>query len=913
MPEDNSKNTTKQKLISYFLRTPFGTIAFSSFIIAAISGVLIALPYGVANPYDSLSLILLTNPAGVFFRNLHYWSAQLFLILTLLHIFDHLRRSTEVEVNKGVWIRLTISLLVTFYVMLSGFILKGDADGLQAFRILSSLIKQIPLIGNALSFTLLGREDDLQILYVNHIATATIYLWVIIVEHAKLFWVKTSTFVSSLFGIIFFSFLFMPSLHDGRNPIIKGPWYFLGLQEIFYWLPQPIWVIIFIIVLLVVFYSIPKLKEKYSRFTKKILLSFSLLYIILIIIGFFFRGENWKFILPWDNPVVTNFSIEPFENLFAVEDQLESDKEIPVVLGRGEGCLLCHSNVKGFSPAHNPEAIGCFSCHSGNPFTLDKSLAHKNLLLMPGDLADAKTSCGIAHCHPGIAERIDKSLMTTLSGIVSVNRFVFDESETPTKFSFISEIGHSPADKHLRNLCASCHLGGIKEEVGPINELSRGGGCLACHLNYDRKAYAELLEYQNSKNKNPALPIHHPQLSLNISNEHCFGCHSRSGRISTNYEGWFETELLPEETNKMDEQYRILMDGRVFQKTVEDVHHKKGMDCIDCHTAMEVMGDGNYYLHEEDQVKVQCIDCHLTSKPKTVLSDELDSESKMIEEIRKSKREGFNYLVTNDSNYPLLNTFTNENTKPFLITKNKSDSLVLNPPALICTEGKAHYRLSCNSCHTKWVSHCIGCHTEYNPNEVGYDLLEKKETKGDWIEHSSNFFAEPPTLGVRVIDTKESIETFIPGMIISIDKSNSEKILFKRLYAPTAAHTIVKESRSCKSCHSNPEAIGYGRGELTYSKEGKFGKWNFNPLFPLSKYDGLPEDAWIGFLREGIKPFSTRENVRPFNIKQQRITLTVGACLTCHEDDSNVMNESLVDFEKIIENVSSFCLLPRWD
>ena len=272
MPESNSENTTKQKLTSYFLGTPFGTIAFSSFIIAAISGVLIALPYDVANPYDSLSLILLTNPAGVFFRNLHYWSAQLFLILTLLHIFDHLRRSTEVEVNKGVWIRLTISLLVTFYVMLSGFILKGDADGLQAFRILSSLIKQIPLIGNALSFTLLGREDDLQILYVNHIATATIYLWVIIVEHAKLFWVKTSTFVSSLFGIIFFSFLFMPSLHDGRNPIIKGPWYFLGLQEIFYWLPQPIWVIIFIFLLLIVFYSIPKLKEKYSKFIKKILL-----------------------------------------------------------------------------------------------------------------------------------------------------------------------------------------------------------------------------------------------------------------------------------------------------------------------------------------------------------------------------------------------------------------------------------------------------------------------------------------------------------------------------------------------------------------------------------------------------------------------------------------------------------------
>ena len=659
MPETNAKNSMVTKLTSLFFRVPFGTIAFSSFIIAAITGVLLALPYDVANPYDSLSLILLTNPAGVFFRNLHYWSAQLFLIFTLLHIFDHLRRSTEVEVNKGVWIRLTISLLVTFYVMLSGFILKGDVDGLQAFRILDSLIEQIPLIGNALSFTLLGREDDLQILYVNHIATATIFLWIIIVEHAKLFWIKTSIFVSSLFGIIFLSFIFTPSLHDGRNQIIKGPWYFLGFQEIFHWLPQPIWVIIFIFLLLIVFYSIPKLKEKYSKLTKKILLSISILYIILIIIGFFFRGENWKFILSWENPIVTNFSIEPFENLFAVEDSLINNKEIPVVLERREGCLVCHSNVKGFSPAHNPEAIGCFACHNGNPFTLDKDLAHKNMLLMPGDLSDANTSCGTVQCHPGIAERVDKSLMRTLSGLVSVNRFVFDEAETPTKLSFISEIGHSPADKHLRNLCASCHLGGTKEEVGPINELSRGGGCLACHLNYNRKSFTELLEYKNAKSNNAALPVHHPQLSLNITNDHCFGCHSRSGRISTNYEGWFETELFPEDVSQLDSSYKILMDERVFQKASDDIHHNKGMDCIDCHTSMEVMGDGNYYLHEEDQVKLKCTDCHLINTLGTISSNHLDSESKKIEEIRKSKREGFNYLETNDSNYPLLNTFIN--------------------------------------------------------------------------------------------------------------------------------------------------------------------------------------------------------------------------------------------------------------
>ncbi len=52
------------------------------------------------------------------------------------------------------------------------------------------------------------------------------------------------------------------------------------------------------------------------------------------------------------------------------------------------------------------------------------------------------------------------------------------------------------------------------------------------------------------------------------------------------------------------------MDGRVFQKTKDDVHHQAGMECIDCHVSIEIMGDGNAYQHMEEQTRVQCIDCH---------------------------------------------------------------------------------------------------------------------------------------------------------------------------------------------------------------------------------------------------------------------------------------------------------------
>jgi len=82
---------------------------------------------------------------------MHYWSAQIFLVFTLIHIWDHFRIRTEKGIRTGVWFRLGIAIFVIFYAMLSGFILKGDTDSRQALRIFSSLVEAIPLAGSQLS------------------------------------------------------------------------------------------------------------------------------------------------------------------------------------------------------------------------------------------------------------------------------------------------------------------------------------------------------------------------------------------------------------------------------------------------------------------------------------------------------------------------------------------------------------------------------------------------------------------------------------------------------------------------------------------------------------------------------------------------------------------------------------------
>lgn len=579
-----------------------------------------------------------------------------------------------------------------------------------------------------------------------------------------------------------------------------------------------------------------------------------------------------------------------------------------------ESCLDCHQQFDGFSDYHNPKIIGCTSCHLGNKFQSEKEKAHHGMVLIPGNLSDAKNTCG--KCHKEQLKKINASLMTTNSGLVAVNKFVFGEADNPNGSYHINNINFTPAEKHLRDLCANCHLGTEKKSYGPIHQKSRGGGCNACHLNYTEKNLADLNKYQASKKKK--LPTSHPELNLQITNEHCFGCHSRSSRISTNYEGWSETLLKQEEVgNKKG--YRVLDDKRVFAKQEIDVHHQKGMLCIDCHSSHEVMGDGKSYIHQEDAVSVQCIDCHFTALPKTTTVNKLDAESAKIATLRKLDLKDKKIVLKSKNGEPLINTFLDEKNNAFMISKNSGKVHPLSKQSSICQKDKVHANLSCSSCHTSWASKCIGCHNQFDKNDkLGFDLLSQQYVKGQWVEYVHEFSVAQPSLGVSVVGNKKEIKPAVPGMIMTIDKGSyvnkpGTDIVFHRLFAPNAPHTTSKKGRSCVSCHLNPYVLGYGSGNLSLNKAGKF---QFQAIYALNEFDQLPEDAWIPFLSnlKKNKTYSSRTNFRPFNLTEQHNILKVGACLSCHKPDDKTMKRSLiVGIEVLMQQKSKFCIMPNFD
>lgn len=584
------------------------------------------------------------------------------------------------------------------------------------------------------------------------------------------------------------------------------------------------------------------------------------------------------------------------------------------LLGAEESCVRCHGSPDGFSPSHRPAVMGCSPCHGGDPRAADREPAHRGIILVPGNMADVRRTCGAANCHQDITHRVEHSLMASLSGIVSVDRYVFGEIEAPHGLFHIEEIGQSPADSHLRHLCASCHLGNAKTETGPITELSRGGGCNACHLKYGDRSLGDWRAGDQPMR-------HHPALTVAVTNDHCFGCHARSSRISLNYEGWHETAFTAEEVDLATTHYRLLEDGRILEYVQDDVHHQAGLDCIDCHHVNELMGDGNLYQHKEEALRVSCEDCHQADFSRTFSYQALDTESKKLLALRGVDGLGKRFLATS-TDLPLINAWLDTLGRAGLQGKNNGRWYALPAPAAICTRGGGHARLSCEACHTSWAPQCIGCHNTFEPNAAGFDLLDQQEVRGKWVEHVGVFFHDAPTLGIAKstgldAETVEKIKAFIPGMVLSIELNSfpgkEGPPIFHRLYAPTAAHTTRAVGRSCTSCHNNPLALGYGRGALGYQRTGNRGRWTFSPEYVASPEDGLPQDAWIGFLREPPKNASTRTSARPFSLAEQQRILTVGACLTCHQEKEPMMLEAIEDFTRVLRRRTPACVLPAWE
>ncbi len=290
---------------------------------------------------------------------------------------------------------------------------------------------------------------------------------------------------------------------------------------------------------------------------------------------------------------------------------------IPTLTGQPEYCLTCHADLPEISASHPVRTFGCVSCHGGERLALDADLAHSTMRggANPSDLSVAETSCGGSNCHSGSEaenrnhiQRVMTSVQSTYAGAIANIRFTFGaqtdlnahfginavtDDETRTGITSLSMFDPSsevnPFIKEFGENCLTCHLNAMPREGDAYVHQT---GCAACHTPlFDSPPIF-------SENGGSQRGVH--KLTTAIPYTQCNACHNRG-----NYDLRTMTfdERADQPTNRLQDYYQPIAQFTKCEYT---------LDCVDCHTRSEVMGDGDIHANQKDIQYVQCKTCHGT-------------------------------------------------------------------------------------------------------------------------------------------------------------------------------------------------------------------------------------------------------------------------------------------------------------
>ena len=283
----------------------------------------------------------------------------------------------------------------------------------------------------------------------------------------------------------------------------------------------------------------------------------------------------------------------------------------PKLSGQPERCLTCHNGVEAISPSHSIAQFGCVSCHSGDRLAVDEPTAHTGLVINPASLDNAQQYCG--SCHAAQVLMVDRSIMTTYAGAITLIRRAYglqQSAEAQYAARAVAELKQfspSPTDPQpvhdFASNCQSCHTSVGSQHV---DYFYRSTGCATCHVLYANDGL-----YQGSDPTISKTEAGHPQthqFTTSIPYTQCNHCHNRGNYDLRTMTFVPRTDiatgpLLTGEAQRLHDYYQPI--GQFTRCEFE-------LDCIDCHTQQEIMGDGVLYNNRTDAQYIQCKICHGT-------------------------------------------------------------------------------------------------------------------------------------------------------------------------------------------------------------------------------------------------------------------------------------------------------------
>jgi len=567
-----------------------------------------------------------------------------------------------------------------------------------------------------------------------------------------------------------------------------------------------------------------------------------------------------------------------------------------------DGCLKCHEGIETIGEGPVMSNLPCGQCHLGNPAGTSKEEAHKGMYANPADLRVAGRTCGL--CHPVEIETLKKSLHATSAGKISGARYAnaaqksrnaiyanYDiedkDGNVPEKKGAvpslkqlslydpskpISETNHL-IDDYLREQCLRCHVWSSgHERAGDY----RASGCAACHILYSNQGTYEGGDKAIPKDQRDRPRFH--RITAKIPHTQCLHCHNRGGRTGMSFIGKMESDgygspWAAEAGKKGGE----MLHGKYYNHLKADVHHQKGMECIDCHTKQDLHGDGNIYSKRWQAVEIECTDCHGNAKAHSNIKTSWGNPLKNL------KKENSQVVLTSKMD------------KRQRAIPQVKDILAQGPPLARTAMGISGHleKMECYTCHARWAPQCYGCHAQQNLGKKSRDWINTKSpedpskaglraNRGDtafsWEETRSYLRWESPILG---INSEGRVSPFITGCqaIFTQIGPDGRAILHNKIFtthdgfsgiahAPIQPHTTSREARTCEDCHAHRKTLGLGQGI----------------------YDARANGLDIPFELERIVDEEGKQiqavshyGARPFNREEQDKIMRVNVCLSCHD------------------------------
>ncbi|MCG8037947.1 MAG: cytochrome C [Candidatus Thiodiazotropha taylori] len=597
----------------------------------------------------------------------------------------------------------------------------------------------------------------------------------------------------------------------------------------------------------------------------------------------------------------------------------EDIEKMGAELGDPAGCVVCH----GGNPKEEKDKM---KAHMGSPAGLAKKGGPKNFLPDPGAMPVNDQACG--QCHSGYYDRLNKSLMNTEAGKLQGNMWSWgyqkDMKVVWGNYDVIDEDGPVPLvgtkaykkymkdfvkkhpdqmPKRLKQLpqvdlekltdnpnhagltysrhdCQRCHVGVTgRDKRGDY----RGSGCSACHVPYSNDGYYEggdptikkdeaghILTHRMQGTRKTKVKVGEVEFS-GIPVETCVSCHNRGKRVGVSYQGIMEAPYGSPFNEKGKKQPKMHTKRYLFIK--EDLHHEMnsiagnpqgGMLCQDCHTTIDLHGDGNIPGTTLAQVEVECEDCHGTFNKlpwdlplgrgeefgemkdglPTAYTEPRGLGTKWPEYMKDATqyepqdgylltargnplgnvvKKGKDVIVHSanglDFRVPLLKQIGDEGTFKSTLAK---VSMFLIP--------QHQNNMECYACHADWVPQCYGCHVtvDYSNGKEGTDWLVNASNRdpktgltpdappgtngmkspGKVMETRSYLRWETPVLG---INGEGRVSPMMPGCQVTttvIDKDGKTLVNNKIWETPegpgidTAAVQPHTAGRSARSCES---------------------------------------------------------------------------------------------------------------